>query len=71
MGSNIVGSTKIAYQTKDKIPVEYIYYDLKGRGRFPSVPSNEKEGTTLATQSKTCSPRSYATSKSPLNNSKF
>jgi hypothetical protein len=42
MGSNIVGSTKISYVTKDKIPVEYIYYDLKGKNRFPSCPSNDK-----------------------------
>ena len=35
MGSSLVGSTKIYYTTKDNIPVEYIYYDLKGRNRFP------------------------------------
>ncbi len=42
MGSSIVGSTKIIYYTKDKIPIEYIYYDLKGKNRYPPVPSNEK-----------------------------
>ena len=35
MGNNIVGSFKIRYFTKDKIPIEYIYYDLKGKNRFP------------------------------------
>ena len=42
MGSVIVGSTKISYVTKDKVPVEYIYYDLKGKNRFPPCPSNDK-----------------------------
>ncbi len=35
MGNNTLGSTKITYVTKDKIPVSYIYYDLKGKNRFP------------------------------------
>lgn len=42
MGNNTIGSTKISYTTKDKLSVEYIYYDLKGKNRFPPIPSNEK-----------------------------
>jgi hypothetical protein len=45
MGSNAVGSTKIKYVTKDKIPVEYLYYDLKGKNRFPLCPENETQGS--------------------------
>jgi hypothetical protein len=39
MGNNTIGSAKIAYNTKEKIPIEYIYYDLKGKNRFPPEPS--------------------------------
>lgn len=42
---NTAGSTKIIYHTKDHIPIEYIYYDLKGSNRFPTVPENETEST--------------------------
>lgn len=48
MGSSVVGSTKISYYTKDKIPIEYIYYDLKGKNRFPNPPANEKESTPVS-----------------------
>lgn len=55
MGNNVVGSTKITYQTKGKIPVEYIYYDLKGKNRFPELPANLDNGTMVITQSISCS----------------
>jgi hypothetical protein len=42
MGNNTVGSTKIHYMTKDKIEIDYIYYDLKGKNRFPPEPHNER-----------------------------
>ena len=42
MGNNTVGSTRITYNTRDKIPVDYIYYDLKGKNRFPPQPPNER-----------------------------
>jgi len=42
MGNNVTGSTKIAYFTKDGTPIDYMYYDLKGKNRFPNPPSNEK-----------------------------
>jgi len=38
MGNNPIGETIIAYRTKDDIHVKYIYYDLKGKNRFPPVP---------------------------------
>ena len=70
MGSNIVGSTKISYMTKDKVPVEYIYYDLKGKNRFPSCPSNDKESTIHPIQFNRCSVKLYATSTLPPISSK-
>lgn len=68
MGSNIVGSTRITYYTKDKIPIEYIYYDLKGRNRFPPIPSDDKYSTLCLTQSKKCSSIPSITLR-PLTNS--
>lgn len=47
MGNNSNGLTRIVYQTKDKIPIDYIYYDLKGKNRFPAIPS-DSEGTPNA-----------------------
>jgi hypothetical protein len=38
MGSTVDGATKIVYRTKDNIKIEYIYYDLKGKNRFPPLP---------------------------------
>ena len=55
MGNNTVGSTRINYQTRDKIPVDYIYYDLKGKNRFPPQPSNERESTHCAIKLRACS----------------
>ncbi len=40
MGNHVVGSTKILYTTKDGVSIQYIYYDLKGKNRFPNVPSD-------------------------------
>ncbi len=55
MGNNTVGSTRINYQTREKIPVDYIYYDLKGKNRFPPQPPNERESTHFDMQSRACS----------------
>ena len=41
MGQNAPGSTQIQYKTKDGIPIKYIFYDLKGKTRYPSEPTNE------------------------------
>lgn len=51
MGNSATGSTRITYSTRDHIPVDYIYYDLKGRNRFPPVPCNEHNSTFVVTQS--------------------
>lgn len=37
--STAIGSQPIVYTTRDNIPIEYIYYDLKGKNRFPPEPS--------------------------------
>lgn len=71
MGSSVVGSTRISYYTKDKIPIEYIYYDLKGKNRFPNPPNNDKESTHPSIQSKTCSIKPSALSMPPKISSKF
>lgn len=48
MGNNTPGHTHISYQTIDKIPIDYIFFDLKGKNRFPAVPS-DAEGTIVFT----------------------
>jgi hypothetical protein len=45
MGNNTIGSTRIAYTTRDRVPVDYIYYDLKGKNRFPTQPASDREST--------------------------
>lgn len=32
----VTGSTEIKYQTKSGIPIKYIFYDLKGKNRYPT-----------------------------------
>lgn len=44
MGQHASGSKQIKYKTKDGIPISYIFYDLKGKNRFPTEPSNESQG---------------------------
>ena len=41
----ISGSTEFRYKTKTGIPIEYIYYDLKGSNRYPPVTGSDSEGT--------------------------
>jgi hypothetical protein len=40
MGSNIPGSKEIEYRTKNGITISYIFYDLKGKGRYPPEPDD-------------------------------
>lgn len=40
MGNQVPGTKEIKYKTKDGIPISYIFYDLKGKNRFPTEPSN-------------------------------
>ena len=40
---NISGTTQISYKTKTDIPINYIFYDLKGKSRYPDEPNNETE----------------------------
>jgi hypothetical protein len=42
MGNNVPGSTKIAYTTKEGVQIDYLYYDLKGKNRFPKAHPPEK-----------------------------
>lgn len=40
MGNNLPpGSEVLRYKTKTGIPIEYIFYDLKGKTRYPNTPS--------------------------------
>lgn len=45
MGTQISGTTKFQYRTKNGLPIQYIFWDLKGKTRFPHEPSNENEST--------------------------
>lgn len=36
MGQAVAGTREIKYKTKDGIPISYIFYDLKGKNRFPT-----------------------------------
>ena len=38
MGNNTTGSTNFTYSLKTGEHVEFIYYDLKGKTRFPPEP---------------------------------
>ena len=36
----VAGTREIKYKTKDGIPISYIFWDLKGKNRFPTEPNN-------------------------------
>ena len=42
---NISGTTPFHYTTNSGANIKFIFWDLKGRTRFPPEPSNEAEGT--------------------------
>ena len=48
MGQQVPGTKEIKYKTKDGIPIAYIFYDLKGKNRFPTEPSNEAKGIAFS-----------------------
>ena len=41
---NISGTTPFHYTTNNGANIKFIFWDLKGRTRFPTEPSNEAEG---------------------------
>ena len=41
MGNNVVGSTEFKYRLKTGENISFIYYDLKGKNRFPPEPAVE------------------------------
>ena len=51
MGNKITGSTTFNYKTKSGRKVTFIFYDLKGKNRFPIEPSADI-GNILLMQSK-------------------
>lgn len=54
MGNQAAGTKEIAYKTKNGVPISYIFYDLKGKNRFPTEPSNEGKSTFLSIKLMLC-----------------
>jgi len=52
MGNKPTGSTIISYKIKGGKQVSFIFYDLKGKNRFPEEPEPNK-GIAVLMQSKT------------------